>query len=431
MFGRTDPVTVMASLPARRGLPPRSGYNPPVVTPEAQPPPPRFRIWLRRQAHADGPYGVRFEVFDGKGILRVARPGVLIDPPARPLGFEERLTAAQVRASRFLLVWDGGRARQGNLLGRLDEASLERLELDRWVELQTHLEGAFRYLVLPEGALRAPTQEAPKRPSLSELRHALDQLTVPAEEEEDPDSVLDMLTGPPVPVAPDPHAAPDPPPRSGLKRLDRMATPPASPPPTIAVPESHVVRPRALPPVEEVVDLGVLVEEPASEEEEILAADEADEEAIAAAEADEQALAGATDAPAVFAGAPRAPFTDLSMDEVEEAMFAIDTPGRKQVTEHVTVNRGVEDAVTFFPGRVEEIEPLAAEDAGGAVDLSPSDDEPVAAESFHRSNTTLVRHLRRRIASDASRIEVLKARVAELEARIAELDAVAGRRSGG
>jgi hypothetical protein len=424
-----------------------------VVTPEPQPPAPRFRIWLRRQAHADGPYSVRFEVFDGKGILRVARPGVLIDPPARPLGFEERLTAPQVRASRFLLVWDGGRARQGNLLGRLDEASLERLELDRWVELGTHLEGAFRYLVLPAGALRAPTQEAPKRPSLSELRHALDQLTVPAEEEADPDSALEMLTGPVVTTpsaGPDPRAAPDPPPRVALKRGDRAATPPASPVPTIAVPESHVVQPRALPPVKDEVevlgdspaDLGVLVEEPAADEDdEILAADEADDEAIAAAEADEQALAaaeadeqaltGAADAPSVFAGPPRVPFKDLSMDDVEEAMFAIDTPGRKQVTEHVTVIRGVEDAVTFFPGHVEEIEPLAAEDAGGAVDLSPSDDEPVGAASFHRSGTTLVRHLRRKIASDASRIEVLQARVTELEARIAELEAVAGRRSGG
>ena len=103
------------------------------MPPDSQAHPPRFRLWLRRQNVAEGPFALRFEVMDGKGILRVARPGVLIDPPARPVGLEERLTTQQLRSTRFILVWDGGRARQGHLLNRLDEAQLDRVELDRWL----------------------------------------------------------------------------------------------------------------------------------------------------------------------------------------------------------------------------------------------------------------------------------------------------------
>src|SRR5688572_17914471 len=65
-----------------------------------------FRVWLRRRDSDDAPFALKFEVRGGKGVLRVARPGVLIDPPARPSGQEERLTSAQVRQSRFLHVVD-------------------------------------------------------------------------------------------------------------------------------------------------------------------------------------------------------------------------------------------------------------------------------------------------------------------------------------
>ncbi|MFN7147299.1 MAG: hypothetical protein ACK4YP_26260, partial [Myxococcota bacterium] len=109
----------------------------------------RFRVWIRRRNDPQGPYAIRFEVTDGKGILRVARPGVLVDPPARPSGFEERLSASQVRASRFLHVWDGGRYRQGHLLARLDETRLENIPADRWIELGLSSEGTTALLVLP------------------------------------------------------------------------------------------------------------------------------------------------------------------------------------------------------------------------------------------------------------------------------------------
>lgn len=108
---------------------------------------PRFHVWVRRRLQPEG-LAIRFEVAEGKGILRVARPGVLIDPPARPTGLEERLTSAQLRASRFLHVWEGGR--QGHSLTQLEEAALDRLPVDQWVALTPSADSTLHYLLLPD-----------------------------------------------------------------------------------------------------------------------------------------------------------------------------------------------------------------------------------------------------------------------------------------
>lgn len=109
--------------------------------------PTRFRFWVRRSPGEDPTFSVRFEVRHGKGLLRVARPGVLVDPPARQSGYEERLTPAQVRASRFLHVWDSGRKRQGYVLSRLTDEVLVELEPERWVELSVETDGGFCWLI--------------------------------------------------------------------------------------------------------------------------------------------------------------------------------------------------------------------------------------------------------------------------------------------
>jgi hypothetical protein len=113
--------------------------------PEAEP---SFLFWIRRLDVGDWPYALRFEVTEGKGVLRVARPGVVIDPPARARGFEDSLAGEQLRASRFLHVWDGGRKRQGYVLSKLDDEQLERLDVDVWHELEVSRDGGFRYLRL-------------------------------------------------------------------------------------------------------------------------------------------------------------------------------------------------------------------------------------------------------------------------------------------
>jgi len=135
----------------------------------------RFRIWIRRRAEPQGPYSIRFEVTDGKGILRVVRPGVLVDPPARPSGFEERLTAAQVNTSRFLHVWDGGRYRQGHSFARLDEPRLESLPPERWIALESAAEGTLSMLLLPADLDTEPARVDdeptwPRRKMLAELQ---------------------------------------------------------------------------------------------------------------------------------------------------------------------------------------------------------------------------------------------------------------------
>lgn len=449
------------------------------------PPAPRFRLWVRRQAVAEGPFSVRFEVFDGKGILRVARPGVLIDPPARPIGFEERLTVGQLRSSRFLLVWDGGRARQGYLLGRIDEGTMDRLELDRWVELETFVEGGFRYLTLGAAFALPPVarNDAVRRPSLSELRQALDSMTVSDEElVDDPDSALDALTGvpgsgkaPPTPLPPvlDPPTA-----RIAGKAVqpnaDAIATlvpgtpspveapgpvaPPAwnpaidapivkSPPPTVAAPDTHVVRlgeaPRpVLPAVAEAPpaapptpfrSLDVPESEPDSlassptmfpggsdDEEEMLEAGEAsDEELLEAGEApedEEGEMDGAAARASVYGAVEGDAF---GFDDDEMAAFAVDTPATRRSTEHIMRGGGVEEAVTFFPGAArEEMPPLRTIAPARVAEPEPETlaEEP---EPFHRNTGTLVRHLRRQLGDANARVATLAARVAELEAQLA------------
>ncbi len=109
-----------------------------------------FSVSVRRAPDATSHFGLRFQCTDGKGILRVTRPGVLIDPPARQSGEEKGLTANQVRSSRFLHARDGGQHRVAFLLARLDDAALERLPPDRWFELRPTTDGGGAHLELPE-----------------------------------------------------------------------------------------------------------------------------------------------------------------------------------------------------------------------------------------------------------------------------------------
>ncbi|MCK6523813.1 DUF4763 domain-containing protein [Myxococcota bacterium] len=135
---------------------------------------PRFRFWVRRSPGEGAVYAIRFEVEGGKGLLRVARPGVLVDPPARESGFEERLTSAQVRASRFLHVWDSGRKRQGYVLSRLTDPVLGGLPPATWEELHVVSDGGFCWLVpggpeeLDSSAI-VPIEVAAPAPSVADL----------------------------------------------------------------------------------------------------------------------------------------------------------------------------------------------------------------------------------------------------------------------
>ncbi len=122
-----------------------------------------FHFWIRRTDEPAGPFSLRFRVKGGKGLLRVAHADVLMDPPAASTATEQGLTAEAVRASRFLLVAEGGRLRKGFFLAALQDAFLNGLPEGAWVELTPRVAGDMRLLVprtlLPRSHddLRLPT----------------------------------------------------------------------------------------------------------------------------------------------------------------------------------------------------------------------------------------------------------------------------------
>lgn len=117
---------------------------------------PPFRFWLRRSAAGGNRCALRFEVFDGLGVLRVARPGVLVDPPARESGYEAELTLTQVRSSRFLHLSAADRRHQLYFLSRVADELVLPLEPEIWVELRAAVDRGARHLLLHalEGASR-------------------------------------------------------------------------------------------------------------------------------------------------------------------------------------------------------------------------------------------------------------------------------------
>lgn len=97
--------------------------------------PPSFRVWVRKTAVDGTACAVRFQVDQGKAVLRVSRPGVLIVPPARDHGHEDHLSPGQLRSSVFLHVPGPGMPRESYALDRITDAHLLRLDRDVWVEL--------------------------------------------------------------------------------------------------------------------------------------------------------------------------------------------------------------------------------------------------------------------------------------------------------
>ena len=111
---------------------------------------PPFRIWLRRMSSLERTFALRFEAFEGKGVLRVARPGVLVDPPARVSGYESDITAQNVRSSRFLHVSGTARRRDTWFLSRLSDEQLNGLQRDTWAELSPVVDRGAHHLLLVE-----------------------------------------------------------------------------------------------------------------------------------------------------------------------------------------------------------------------------------------------------------------------------------------
>lgn len=158
-------------------------------------------------------FALRFEAFEGKGVLRVARPGVLVDPPARVSGYESDITAQNVRASRFLHVSGSQRRRDTWFLSRLSDEQLDGLPRDTWAELSPVVDRGAHHLLLVEveledfGLLRlaeaeeytdpeaftpyAAVEMIPEMPDA--LQPAYVEELVPLEAEEAPDTDEELL----------------------------------------------------------------------------------------------------------------------------------------------------------------------------------------------------------------------------------------------
>lgn len=147
------------------------------------PPPPRaasLRVWVRRSVlsleavstgwseapRVDGPsvYAVRYASEEGRALLRIARPGVLIDPPPRPTGEEDGLTVTQLRESRLLHAEDAGRARRAWSFGRLDPVALAALPGGEWIELRSELVHGQGWMLLAERRREVAGGEEPTSP---------------------------------------------------------------------------------------------------------------------------------------------------------------------------------------------------------------------------------------------------------------------------
>ncbi len=107
----------------------------------------------------------------------MARPGVLVDPPARESGYEGELTLSQVRSSRFLHVTGVDRRRQLFFLSRIPENAAAFLADDVWVELMATVDRGAHHLVLKqsEGILPAASGSTPPEPVILASR-AIDNL---------------------------------------------------------------------------------------------------------------------------------------------------------------------------------------------------------------------------------------------------------------
>lgn len=355
----------------------------PLASPAQSPP---AKIWVRRPNADDGLFAVRFEVTSGKGMLRIERPGVLIDPPARPTGIEERLTAKQVLKAKFVVVFDDGRARQVHLFERLVGPDLEHLEMERWHEIVVGTDGVLRYadLVVP-----AEPPSAMITPSPSP-RFVLLPL---------PDGDGSVASGwmPPEPLVP---AGPE----ARLRRALAAAIP----------------VPVALLEDEEAEEMLALGEAGDSEE-------DAQDLSLAVPEEPEStplALEAAFDPPSEPAPLLGAASFYASFDhDFEEAVFSIDLPSHRVSTEHVTVRSGGYDEGGAFAREelppLPEIEPVRASPPVEPAPATVPEPEEVARLG-HRSRTTLVRFMRRTGEQQRARVLELEHRVAELEAMLAE-----------
>ncbi len=100
----------------------------------AKPPPLDCR--LRRSGDPTADFSIAYAIAEGgSGLLRIARAGGHPIGRAATAGDATSLTAAQLQATRFDVVWDGGNHCLSLGLGTLQGAEVEQLEPGTWYSL--------------------------------------------------------------------------------------------------------------------------------------------------------------------------------------------------------------------------------------------------------------------------------------------------------
>ncbi len=177
---------------------------------------PRFILRVQRSETLPLEFAVDFRVDGGAARLRVARPGEVASCAASTTGEVRKLTAAQLQASRFEILWDRGRRRRAYTLNRLGERTLGQLVPGRWEDLAEE-EGNTRRLVL----VRTPSAFGLERLDPAPVRGTSRKEEASAEPEEDTDEgsveeVSPVVTA----LSSDPVV---PPAAAATTNLDRMA----------------------------------------------------------------------------------------------------------------------------------------------------------------------------------------------------------------
>lgn len=117
-----------------------------------------FDVFVRQEASDDVRLVIKFECKEGMGVLGIRKVD-RVDPAPSAVYQEADVDPESLRAGRFVHVLGSGQ-RQSYALSRLTPEIAGRLPTDAWVELQPHTEYGFRYLVVPEEALKPATGAA-------------------------------------------------------------------------------------------------------------------------------------------------------------------------------------------------------------------------------------------------------------------------------
>ena len=103
-----------------------------------------FSMWLRPDLEET--FDLKFQVSAGRGVIRISRPGVLVDPPAMNDGEVTGLTLADLHATRFLLLPSRGK-RQSYHFSDLEFRHLSGLLVGDWNVLEySIIEGQRSFL---------------------------------------------------------------------------------------------------------------------------------------------------------------------------------------------------------------------------------------------------------------------------------------------